>query len=132
MKSSRKLTQVEALQAQIAAIAHFKETGDQAAADEAGVWSKITRVVIGINGTVVALLDSAYLSAITTENTGGGTMVDFVFMDDGRVITLNDECICVYASKEDFYEHDENKVLHTMWISDSMPGRDSSSDTPKD
>jgi hypothetical protein len=52
-------------------------------------------------------------------------MVDFLSLKDGRVITLNDECICVFPSKDAFYEDTGGDALHSMYISSSIPGRES-------
>lgn len=45
-----------------------------------------------------------YIDCVETENTGGGTMVDFVILKDGRVLGINDECVCLYKSLDDFWE----------------------------
>jgi hypothetical protein len=45
----------------------------------------------------------AYIKEITTENTGGGCMVDFVHLHDGRVIGLNDECVVLYQNMDEFW-----------------------------
>jgi hypothetical protein len=47
---------------------------------------------------------TTYIERTNTEDTGGGCMVDFVILKDGRCIGINDECICVYPSYELFYE----------------------------
>jgi hypothetical protein len=45
-----------------------------------------------------------YIAQITTENAGGGSMVDFIHLKDGRVIGLNDEYAVLYASMEEFWD----------------------------
>jgi len=45
-----------------------------------------------------------YIKEITTENTGGGCMVDFIHLNDGRVIGLNDECAVLYNDIQEFYD----------------------------
>lgn len=47
-----------------------------------------------------------FVSRIYTENTGGGCMVDFVVLKDGRLIGLNDESVVLYPTLECFYEGD--------------------------
>lgn len=50
-----------------------------------------------------------FIDSIHTENTGGGWMVDFVVLKDGRVLGIDDEYVVLYKSMEDFYEYHENK-----------------------
>lgn len=45
-----------------------------------------------------------YVTKTWTENTGGGCMVDFIQLDDGRVITVNDESLAVWQSVDAFYK----------------------------
>lgn len=45
-----------------------------------------------------------YIKQITTENAGGGSMVDFIHLKDGRVIGLNDEYAVLYANMEEFWD----------------------------
>ncbi len=44
-----------------------------------------------------------YIAEVLTENTGGGCMVDFVVLEDGQVIGINDECVCLYPNMDSFY-----------------------------
>lgn len=46
----------------------------------------------------------AYIKEITSENTGGGCMVDFIHLNDGRVIGLNDECAVLYDNMDEFWD----------------------------
>ena len=45
-----------------------------------------------------------FIKAVTTENTGGGCMVDFVLLYNGQVLGLNDECVVLYDNMEDFWD----------------------------
>ena len=45
-----------------------------------------------------------YIDRVFTENTGGGTMVDFVQLKDGRILGINDEFVVLYESMEAFEE----------------------------
>lgn len=45
-----------------------------------------------------------YIDQITTENAGGGSMVDFIHLKDGRVIGINDEYAVLYNSMEEFWD----------------------------
>ena len=57
-----------------------------------------------------------YIESIFTENTGGGCMVDFIQLDNGKIIALNDECICIYNSLNDFYQLNNNKPLNSYFF----------------
>ena len=39
--------------------------------------------------------DSTFCTDIETEQTGGGVMVDYMRMKNGKIIGITDECICV-------------------------------------
>ena len=39
--------------------------------------------------------DSTFCSSIHNEQTGGGVMVDYLEMKDGKIISITDEVICV-------------------------------------
>jgi len=45
-----------------------------------------------------------YIDKLTFENVGGGSMVDFIHLKDGRIIGLNDECAVLYNSMDEFWE----------------------------
>jgi hypothetical protein len=45
-----------------------------------------------------------YIDKLTFENVGGGSMVDFIHLKDGRIIGLNDECAVLYDSMDEFWE----------------------------
>ena len=45
-----------------------------------------------------------YIDQITTENAGGGSMVDFIHLKDGRVIGINDEYAVLYDSMDEFWD----------------------------
>ena len=44
-----------------------------------------------------------YIDKLTFENVGGGSMVDFIHLKDGRIIGLNDECAVLYQNMEEFW-----------------------------
>ena len=46
---------------------------------------------------------SEFISEITTDNTGGGCLVDFIHLKSGHVVCVNDEAVTIYPSKEHFY-----------------------------
>ena len=45
-----------------------------------------------------------YITRVFSENTGGGSMVDFVELWDGKILGINDECVVLYESLEAFHE----------------------------
>lgn len=54
---------------------------------------------------------------ISTENTGGGCYVDFVTLHDGRVLGINEDCVVLYASIEDYYENNtEYQVINLVEV----------------
>lgn len=52
-----------------------------------------------------------FVEKVFTENTGGGCMVDFIQLKDGRCIGLNEECMVVYPSYNLFY-HDHLSTIN--------------------
>lgn len=45
-----------------------------------------------------------YIDQITCENAGGGSIVDFIHLKDGRIIALNDEYAVLYNSLDEFWD----------------------------
>lgn len=45
-----------------------------------------------------------HIKEVFCENTGGGTMVDFIELNDGRIIAINEDAAILYASLDDFYD----------------------------
>lgn len=45
-----------------------------------------------------------YIEKVETIDAGGGCMVDLIYLKDGRVIGLNDECAVLYARPGDFWQ----------------------------
>jgi len=45
-----------------------------------------------------------YIDKLTFENVGGGSMVDFIHLKDGRIIGLNDECAVLYNNMQEFWD----------------------------
>jgi hypothetical protein len=71
-------------------------------------------------------MNTTYIRHVKTENTGGGCMVDFVILDDRRVIAINDEMICVYQSEKHFWDSvdsgDSNGLIGSIWINKTVNG----------
>lgn len=57
------------------------------------------------------------IKSFSSENTGGGCMVDLVELPDGRVVGISDECIALYPSLDAMYEGDENGAYNFPVIS---------------
>lgn len=49
-------------------------------------------------------VNGKFIKKVWTENTGGGCMVDMIELEDGRVIGINEECVVLYESMDQFYE----------------------------
>jgi len=45
-----------------------------------------------------------YIDKSFTENTGGGCWVDFLILNDGRCVGINDECLVLYPSYDAVYD----------------------------
>lgn len=41
-----------------------------------------------------------YVEKTFTEDMGGGCMVDFLILNDGRCVGINDDCLVLYKSYE--------------------------------
>ena len=46
---------------------------------------------------------SEYIVGIETYNSGGGNMLDFITLENGKVLCINDEYIGLYNSIEDVF-----------------------------
>lgn len=51
---------------------------------------------------------TTFIKSVYTEQTGGGMMVDYVVLKDGKVITLNDEGLAVYPNIDATYDASES------------------------
>lgn len=59
-----------------------------------------------------------YIQQIQSENTGGGCMVDFVILKDGRVLGIDADYVCLYDSMDDFWNAtSENK--QTIYLTET-------------
>ena len=59
-----------------------------------------------------------YIKGLSSENTGGGCMVDFVHLWDGRVLGINGECVCLYPNYEAFWDARPNVPTIDLLTSD--------------
>jgi hypothetical protein len=58
-----------------------------------------------------------FIEDISSMDTGGGCIVDFVHLKDGRVLGINDECVCLYKDMEHFGNGDdltENEIIDLL------------------
>ena len=44
------------------------------------------------------------IKRVFCENTGGGTMVDFIELNDGRILGINEDFVVLYSSLDEFYD----------------------------
>ncbi|MDD5356441.1 MAG: hypothetical protein PHY56_07900 [Candidatus Omnitrophica bacterium] len=58
-------------------------------------------------------MNTTYIQEVRTENTGGGIMVDFVTLIDGKVIVILSDMIAIYKNMED-YDNNEEPLTH--WL----------------
>lgn len=47
-----------------------------------------------------------FIKTMTTEYQCGGEWLDFITLNDGRVLVINDEFMVLFANKADFMEGD--------------------------
>jgi hypothetical protein len=45
-----------------------------------------------------------HIKGVSTEHVGGNMTVDFVWLKGGRVLGINDECVCLYKDMDQFWE----------------------------
>ena len=64
---------------------------------------------------------STYVKTATCVNTGGGCMVDLLTLEDGRVIGINDEYICLYTDEDQFWNPVSAHDIPTIELSDTTP-----------
>ena len=81
-------------------------------------------------------MNTTYIKKTWTENMGGGCMADFIILDNGKCLTLNDGYIVLYPSydcylaymddqvKEDFPYLQLDYVDHMMGIDDPSIKKD--------
>jgi hypothetical protein len=57
-----------------------------------------------------------YISHLSCMESGGNCSVDFVHLKDGRVLGINDECVVLYSSMQDFlgFETRERPALNLI------------------
>ncbi len=46
--------------------------------------------------------NSTFIKKINTEQTGGGIMVDFIELANGKIIAISDDAIGIYKNMEDY------------------------------
>ena len=49
------------------------------------------------------------IAKIDTWNSGGNCMVDMIYLNDGRVIGLNEECVVLYPSENALFDDNETE-----------------------
>lgn len=74
-------------------------------------------------GQLIALQHGqlTFIPRMETVNTGGHCMVDFLFLEDGRVLAVNEEICALYRNEEDFYEGDHTDQQIIALGDDSNP-----------
>jgi hypothetical protein len=56
-----------------------------------------------------------YIKETFTENMGGGCLVDFLILNDGRCVGINDESLVLYASYEQAREGINFVKMLDLW-----------------
>ena len=52
-------------------------------------------------------MKTTFIKSAETENTGGNIMVDFVTLDDGKLLAISESMIGLYPNMESFDNGDE-------------------------
>lgn len=112
-----RLSQLQALELQIAATKRFQTSGEVADSETASKLAQITGIEIGPQEEIITALRSSYIKEVSTENTSDGSMVDVIELLDGRVLALNYESTLLYASR-DAYENQSEEIT-SMWLGHS-------------
>jgi hypothetical protein len=50
----------------------------------------------------ISVKSMSFVKKLSTENTGGGVMCDFITLDDETILVVSDELICLYKDMEAF------------------------------
>lgn len=61
-------------------------------------------------------MKTTYITKTWTENTAGGSMVDFVQLDSGHVIAVNDEALTVWPSLAAFWDDTGSQCQLSHWF----------------
>ena len=62
-----------------------------------------------------------HIEKLETWNTGGGCMVDIIYLPNGKVLALSDEYVGLYNSPEDMLDDDGTKSINGFWLDGSLP-----------
>jgi hypothetical protein len=57
-----------------------------------------------------------HITKLETWNTGGGCMVDILYLPSGKVVCISDEYVGLYNSADDMLEDDGTKCINGFWI----------------
>jgi hypothetical protein len=58
---------------------------------------------------------SEYIVGIESEHTGGGNILDFIILKNGKVLCINDEYVGLYNSIEDVFG-DEDLCINGFYL----------------
>ncbi len=56
-----------------------------------------------------------YIKETFTANTGGGCLIDYLILNDGRCVGINDESLVLYASYEQAVEGIDFVKMLDLW-----------------
>ena len=57
-----------------------------------------------------------YIVKQETFNSGGGCYVDFLTLSNNQVLCVNDECVALYNSVDDFFNDDGTKCISSFYL----------------
>ena len=61
---------------------------------------------------------TTFMKEVWTDNSGGGCMIDWIELKDGRFIGITDESICIYPHFEAWTEGKDDDKIECLMITD--------------
>ena len=55
-----------------------------------------------------------FIEKIETEDTGGHVLVDYVYLKNGYIIGIAEDCVCVYNNEQ--YDLWKELPISTVWL----------------
>ena len=61
-------------------------------------------------------MKTAHITKIVSESTGGGNTIDFVYLPNGQILGIDNECVCLYEDMNEFYDGKDGNFDHIPMI----------------
>jgi hypothetical protein len=63
---------------------------------------------------------TTFIEKITSEDTGGGCIVDFVHLKDGRILGITAESVCLYNNLDEVWECSSEDIPTISLLGDAQ------------